>query len=168
MILERFILDSFEKINTDLLDSNLFDIITKFMYTGIYKGFPYNLDQKVIYAGEKKGDSFKHSYFKHYYSGYKWIDAYYGDPATGGYYIAMGYNGTKEYIGIGYPIGPDLCYYPELDFSNETNLQRSIDKSLSYSAVTTDPLKFIEESLDSFSMVIIPYSFIRKVKDIIK
>lgn len=165
MILERFILDSFEKINTDLLDSNLFDIITKFMYTGIYKGFPYNLDQRKISKRFLGSD-----FFKQYYSGYKWlIGGYYGGPEIGGCYFAIGYDGTKEYIGIGYPIAPDTDHDEGSDFSNETNLQKSIDRLLSYSMVTTDPIKFIEERLGySIDSAIFPFGFAEKVKDIIK
>lgn len=141
--LEKTILNLFEKINTDLLETSVFDIISKFMYTNVYRRFGYNLKQCFLDA-----DISVHlNFFKHAYPGYDWIYKY--TRGIDAYFVAIGNSESDENMVVCYPIGTcDMCDMFErlerrIRNQQEDLLIESIDKILNCVSVTKDPKEFI-------------------------
>ena len=88
--LEKTILHLLDKMNATLLESSLFDIISKFMYTNVYRRFGYNLKQCFLDI-----DVFKRlNFFKHAYPGYDWICTY--TEGIEGYFVAIGHSPASK------------------------------------------------------------------------
>lgn len=151
--LENTILHLLDKMNDTLLESSLFDIMSKFMYTNVYRRFGYNLKQCFLDI-----DVFKRlNFFKQAYPGYNWICKYTGGIEA--YFVAIG-SFEDENIVVCCPIGTcDICDMFEIlerrvQDENEDLLIESIDKILNCVSVTKDPKEFIlgytEYSEDEF------------------
>jgi hypothetical protein len=153
--LEKTILNLLDKMNATLLESSMLDIISKFMYTNVYRRFGYDLKHCFFDA-----DISVHlNFFKHAYPGYDWIYKY--TRGIDAYFVAIGNScESDENIVVCYPIGTcDFCDMFEIlerriQNQQEDLLIESIDKILNCVSVTKDPKEFIlgytEYSEDEF------------------
>lgn len=141
--LEKIIINLFGKINDNLFDSNMFDIISKFMYTNVYRRFGYNLKQCFLDINVFK----RLNFFKHAYPGYDWICTY--TEGIEGYFVAIGSSELDEKIVVCCPIGTcDICDMFEIlerrvQDKDEDLLIEIIDKILNYVSFTQNPKEFI-------------------------
>lgn len=123
-VLQRFISRYFTQTKDNLLDSNLFDIIAKFMYKGVCRGVPYNIDlsvtspliSSVTFDPIINSNS---SLLKAFYPDYTWVA-----NKIFGREIALGRNSQKKFLSI--DIMPlDYAYMKRT--KNQQELHRKID-----------------------------------------
>lgn len=119
-VLQRFTVEYLLNTKDELLDSNLFDIIAKCMYEGVYKGVPYNIQEHItldpnIYSN--------FSLLKAYYPDYTWMTWQFGTRS-----IAIGRNKNKKYASIILE-SLDMCQF--ILARNEKDLHENTDRLLS-------------------------------------
>lgn len=123
-VLQRFTVEYLLNTKDELLDSNLFDIIAKFMYQGVYRGVPYNIDLTVTspLISSVTFDPIINSnstLLKAFYPDYTWVA-----KKIVGREIALGRNSQKKFLSI--DIMPfDYAYMKRT--KNPQELHRKID-----------------------------------------
>jgi hypothetical protein len=124
-VLQRFTVEYLLNTKDELLDSNLFDIIAKFMYQGVYRGVPYyNTFPFQEYIAFDPDIIDNRSLLEAFYPDYTWID-----KRVMLRYIAIGRNkNNKKYAGI---ILESLSFAHLICPKNEKDLHENIDRLLS-------------------------------------